>query len=172
MAAAGTRPELLDVLGRAIDGIESKYMTQGQWTMPSSLKLTLAADNTPITFPMQRGAQPAEMARLHKAADPSPFGKGKETVVDESVRKAHELKPDAFSLSGGFDVTVPAEVLEKVRAELVPDATSISAKLHKVNVYEKGGFFAEHRDTPRSDTHFGSLVVLLPSYHKGGALAL
>lgn len=30
--------------------------------------------------------------------------------------------------------------------------------------------FKPHRDTPRSDLHFGSLVVCLPSAHEGGQL--
>jgi hypothetical protein len=59
-----------------------------------------------------------------------------------------------------------------VRSELVPDARAITAKLHKINIYEKGGFFTDHKDTPRSETHFGSLVLLLPAYYKGGALSI
>ena len=56
-------------------------------------------------------------------------------MVNEAVRKAHQLTPDQFVLSGGFDGTLPPEVLEKVRSELVPDAASISASLLKINVY-------------------------------------
>ena len=59
-----------------------------------------------------------------------------------------------------------------MRSELVPDARAITAKLHKINIYEKGGFFTDHKDTPRSETHFGSLVLLLPAYYKGGALSI
>jgi phospholipase C len=32
------------------------------------------------------------------------------------------------------------------------------------------GFFKSHVDTPRSNRQFGSLVVSLPCYHKGGQL--
>ena len=38
--------------------------------------------------------------------------------------------------------------------------------------YEQGGHFANHRDTPRSDTHFGSLVLLLPCHFTGGGLTV
>lgn len=48
----------------------------------------------------------------------------------------------------------------------------MTATLHKLNIYETGGFFADHKDTPRSETHFGSLVVCLPAFFTGGALAI
>jgi hypothetical protein len=35
-----------------------------------------------------------------------------------------------------------------------------------------GGFFRAHVDTPRSDTMFGSLVVVLPTVHEGGSLII
>jgi len=35
-----------------------------------------------------------------------------------------------------------------------------------------GGFFKAHVDTPRGATVFGSLVVILPTVHEGGALIL
>jgi predicted 2-oxoglutarate/Fe(II)-dependent dioxygenase YbiX len=121
---------------------------------------------------MPRGQQEAEMSRVRAASAPSPFGHGNQTVVDQTVRKAHQLMPDQFVLSGGFDGVIPAHILDKVRKELVPDAGAITAKLHKINVYENGGFFTDHKDTPRSETHFGSLVLLLPAFHTGGALSV
>ena len=167
---------LLSELGDAVDSIESRYICSGQWTMPSALKLQLssAANSAaaPICFPMTRGSQEAELARVRAASAPSPFGHGNQTKVDTTVRKAHQLMPDQFEMSGGFDGTVPPHILERIRSELVPDAGSITAKLHKINVYEKGGFFADHKDTPRSETHFGSLVILLPCYHSGGCLSV
>ncbi len=164
--------DLLAELGNAVDSIESRFVCSGSWRMPQALKLQLSAAAPPVTVPMARGAQDAELARIRAAAAPSPFGHGNKTVVDSTVRKAHQLMPEQFQLSGGFTGTLPASVLEQVRSELVPDARSITAKLHKINIYEKGGFFADHKDTPRSETHFGSLVLLLPIYHQGGELSV
>ena len=197
---------LLSELGLAVDAIESRYCTSGQWLMPSALKLELSKDTSPVSFPMPHGQQEKELSRIRAAAEPSPFGHGNQTVVDTTVRKAHQLMPDQVSMSGGFNGTLPADVLEstfssaqrpapkpwpvaqhipplngaclccrghaEVRSELIPDARAITAKLHKINVYEKGGFFTNHKDTPRSETHFGSLVLLLPAYYKGGALSI
>ncbi|KOO52928.1 hypothetical protein Ctob_011361, partial [Chrysochromulina tobinii] len=163
---------LLSELGMAVDAIESRYCTSGQWLMPSALKLQLSKETSPVSFPMPHGQQEKELSRIRAAAEPSPFGHGNQTVVDTTVRKAHQLMPDQVVLSGGFNGTLPADILEKVRSELVPDARAITAKLHKINIYEKGGFFTDHKDTPRSETHFGSLVLLLPAYYKGGALSI
>ena len=36
----------------------------------------------------------------------------------------------------------------------------------------KGPFFKPHKDTPHSGSTFGSLVIVFPTKHKGGALVL
>lgn len=41
---------------------------------------------------------------------------------------------------------------------------------YKLLLYEKGCFFKAHQDTPRSDRHFGSLVIVPPCKHTGGDL--
>ncbi|KAG8623934.1 hypothetical protein KVT40_008910 [Elsinoe batatas] len=47
----------------------------------------------------------------------------------------------------------------------------IKAELYKLNVYSgPSGIFKAHVDTPRSKRQFGSLVICLPSSHKGGSL--
>ena len=103
---------LLSELGLAVDAIESRYCTSGQWLMPSALKLELSKDTSPVSFPMPHGQQEKELSRIRAAAEPSPFGHGNQTVVDTTVRKAHQLMPDQVSMSGGFNGTLPADVLE------------------------------------------------------------
>jgi hypothetical protein len=44
----------------------------------------------------------------------------------------------------------------------------VRAVLHKLNFYGPGGHFAKHRDTPRAESQFGSLVVCLPAAFAGG----
>lgn len=49
----------------------------------------------------------------------------------------------------------------------------IRAELYKLNIYSGlSGKFKAHVDTPRSETHIGSLVVCLPSAFEGGALSV
>jgi len=103
---------LLSELGMAVDAIESRYCTSGQWLMPSALKLQLSKETSPVSFPMPHGQQEKELSRIRAAAEPSPFGHGNQTVVDTTVRKAHQLMPDQVVLSGGFNGTLPADILE------------------------------------------------------------
>jgi 2OG-Fe(II) oxygenase superfamily len=42
----------------------------------------------------------------------------------------------------------------------------------KIGVLGEGSFFKAHKDTPRGETMFGSLVVVFPAHHKGGSLVL
>ena len=43
---------------------------------------------------------------------------------------------------------------------------------NKLNIYGKGGFFKPHVDSPSSDSMIGTLVICLPSPHKGGELVV
>ena len=58
-----------------------------------------------------------------------------------------------------------------MRAHLVPDEDAITAELHKLNIYSAGGHFKAHKDTPRDEDQFGSLVVCLPVPFEGGVLS-
>ncbi|KAF6826138.1 oxidoreductase [Colletotrichum plurivorum] len=49
----------------------------------------------------------------------------------------------------------------------------IRAELYNINIYSgPSGMFKPHVDTPRSSLQIGSLVVCLPTEHKGGELAV
>lgn len=63
--------------------------------------------------------------------------------------------------------------LETLRAELgLPEGSRLKAELHSLLLYEPGQFFAPHQDSEKADDMVGSLVVLLPSAAKGGALVV
>ena len=84
------------------------------------------------------------------------------------------------------------ELIKIVRDYLLEGSESemgIKAELYKLNIYSKysilihlylvqrcclgkGSFFKPHVDTPRSERMFGSLVVVFPTPHDGGALSL
>ncbi|KAG7090305.1 hypothetical protein E1B28_011903 [Marasmius oreades] len=48
----------------------------------------------------------------------------------------------------------------------------VDAELYKLNVYDTGSFFRVHKDTPRSEYMFSSLVIVFPTPHTGGQLVL
>ncbi|KDQ14657.1 hypothetical protein BOTBODRAFT_187702 [Botryobasidium botryosum FD-172 SS1] len=93
-------------------------------------------------------------------------------VLDETYRKAGKMDSDHFALN--FNPTTTG-LLEHVREELFGlryEMPNIRAELYKLNVYGPGSFFKSHVDTPQGKKMFGSLVIVLPTSHEGGALHL
>ena len=169
-AMAATAASVEAALHDAVDNIESKFATMGCTPLSSEsgkgATLRLKGGES-FQFPMSSDQAATALAPLLKAATPSAFGHGSETVVDMSVRKASELRPDAFD----FEFSPSNELLEQVRTALVPDAGAVRADLHKLNVMKPGDFFLLHKDTPRgASTCFGTLVVSLPVPFQGGRL--
>jgi hypothetical protein len=112
-----------------------------------------------------------------------------EPVLDETYRKAGKMDSECFA-----STLVPfhTDLIKIVRGYLLEGTKStmgIKAELYKLNIYSKysifvhphlvlccclgkGSFFKPHVDTPRSGKMFGSLVVVFPTPHEGGALFL
>jgi hypothetical protein len=117
--------------------------------------------------------QKNELGPLLEHCKLAPFGEGKKTRYDRTVRDALQLKAE----NGGFTVEnfdpESAGILKKIQRELIPhDPNPISAELYTVNVYTDGGHFAPHKDTPRGSDMFGTLVVCLPAQFANGKLVL
>lgn len=118
------------------------------------------------------GAPETEVNALAEHCEPATFGLNKEDVLDESYRKAGKLDTIEFAMT--FDPH-SAGLLQIIREKLLDDANaerSIHMERYKLNVYSQDSFFKAHKDTPRSDKMFGSLVVVLPTQHEGGMLLL
>ncbi|TFY76121.1 hypothetical protein EWM64_g7892 [Hericium alpestre] len=117
-------------------------------------------------------ADPDELQRLSDACDRATFGLNHEDVLDETYRKAGKMDTSCFSTP-----IVPERngLLDIVRANLLEGVDStrpIQVELYKLNVYSEGSFFKAHKDTPRSESMFGSLVLVFPTPHEGGELIL
>ena len=94
------------------------------------------------------------------------FGKGQESLVDPSVRSAFQLGAKDFS----FD-TVTTEQMDDILQTIKTDLrleTDLVAEPYSLNMYEKGGKFVKHKDTPRGDDMVGTLLFCLPSLFTGG----
>lgn len=115
---------------------------------------------------------------LLKFSNPSRFGDLKEmkTVFDPEVRlfdfghvRVNESRNDRFIqsqvLPGKFSIN------RHIEEELVP-GRRICLKRNKLGIYGKDGFFKSHVDTPSHDNMIGTLIVCLPSPHKGGELVI
>jgi predicted 2-oxoglutarate/Fe(II)-dependent dioxygenase YbiX len=121
----------------------------------------------PIALPLL----PAQAAQLVAVAEPAPYGRGEETLVDPAVRRSWQIAPQHVRIGGrGWTATLNA-ILARLPEGLGVDQP-ISAELHKLLLYETGGFFVGHRDTEKAPGMFATLVVVLPSGFAGGELVV
>ncbi len=141
------------------------YCTSG--VMPAPMPLLLVAGVGAVSFPV-----PVEQCRclIHEAAAKAPYGRGSETLLDESVRKVWQVDAGKISLGGSSWENTLSDLLAKVASGLGCPLSEITAEFYKLLIYEQGGFFSAHRDSEKAGGMFGTLVVSLPSAHKGGRL--
>ena len=112
-----------------------------------------------------------------------------ENVLDEAYRKAGKMDSDKFAPVLDLLQTDLMRIIRGYLLEGTQSTQGIRAELYKLNVYgthlsfvcfysilcccpDEGSFFKPHVDTPRSDLMFGSLVLVFPTPHDGGALLL
>lgn len=166
-----TTTETVDELTELVDAAASPFACEGVFTPRAKVKLKFA-DGATAAFERGRSNELALSAlRAHLA--PAPFGQGKATRVDASVRKAHQLKADAAAFSvEGFDPAATGILDEVCRMLRLDPSRSFTAALESVQVYPVGGHFTSHKDTPRGANHVATLVVALPSEFAGGELEL
>ncbi|RAO71302.1 uncharacterized protein BHQ10_007314 [Talaromyces amestolkiae] len=101
----------------------------------------------------------------------SPYGKGTETLVNETVRKSWQLDANQFSLQNPLwekqvgiykDQAIAGLGLTTAKPE------EVKVELYKLLIYEEGAFFLPHQDSEKADGMFATLVISLPSKHEGG----
>jgi hypothetical protein len=114
----------------------------------------------------------AQARQLIAQAERAPYGRGEETILDESVRKVWQLPPAKVRIGGKSWPSLFENLLRQVATGLGCDPASVSAELYKLLVYDQGGFFKAHRDTEKAEGMFATLVVVLPSAHRGGELVV
>ena len=107
--------------------------------------------------------------RLIAKAKRAPYGRGAETILDLKVRSVWQIEPDRCEFHNPEWDTHLTAMVEAVMGDFAIHQT-VSVELYKLLIYEKGGFFAPHRDSEKIKGMFATLVVCLPSRHEGGAL--
>jgi len=175
-SAKNTKHEqlMLESLRYVAHGINAPFACGGTF-VPKRPVTILFPDKTQITVSRAKAVyeQKQLLQPLIARCKPAPFGKGRKTLYDRSVRDALQIKAEngAFSVLN-FDPT-EAGILEQIRHELTPHVpVAPSAELYNLNIYEEGGHFSPHKDTPRGGDMFGTLVVCLPSQFSNGAFVL
>lgn len=121
-----------------------------------------------LSFPVPK----AQAQQLIQQASRAPYGRGEETILDESVRKVWQLPASRVRLGGKTWEKTLSRMLGAVMNGLGCAEANVSAELYKLLVYDPGAFFKAHRDTEKAGGMFGTLVVVLPSAHRGGELVV
>ncbi|KAJ7882410.1 hypothetical protein B0H14DRAFT_1474577, partial [Mycena olivaceomarginata] len=119
-------------------------------------------------------AREEDLLGLAAACDQATFGVNQKDVLDESYRKAGKMELSKFAarldvVTSGLVDAISADILEGQDAN---GDKILRAELYKLNVYGPDSFFKAHKDTPRGETMIGSLVIIFPTSHTGGALTL
>jgi hypothetical protein len=113
-------------------------------------------------------------------------------VLDQTYHKAGRMGPDRFASPLHPSQTDLIKIIHGHLLEGTHSSEHVVAELHELNVHStysifvpapscppdtkpcsgKGSFFKPHADTPQSQKMFGSLVIVFPTPHEGGALLL
>lgn len=121
-----------------------------------------------LSFPVPE----SQIKALVQCATRAPYGRGEKTILDESVRKVWQLSSDKVLISGKSWTANFEAILRQTLAGLGCESMPVSAELYKLLVYDTGGFFLAHRDTEKERGMFATLVIVLPSAHRGGELVI
>ncbi|KAI1261469.1 hypothetical protein F5Y18DRAFT_440368 [Xylariaceae sp. FL1019] len=154
-------------LTSCLDSVTSFGDFAGNWTYARAPNPVLKVGNYIIPLPLDD--RYAESIRTF--CREAPFGKGEHTLIDITVRQTWELSPNRFSILNPEWASFLANVLEDLRASL-DIVGDIHAELHKLLLYDEGSFFKPHRDSQKVDGMIATLVICLPSTHKGGDVYL
>ncbi|KAG6040393.1 hypothetical protein E4U41_000677 [Claviceps citrina] len=153
---------------RSLDNIK----TNGDFSWAQSYNLFvnpgLDVDGSgPVPLPLR----PHDAEAIKQACRPAPFGKGSQTVVDDSVRKTWELDHTQFRLDNPhWKAFLDTRILPRASQKL--GIVGAQTKPHKLLLYEPGSFFKQHKDSEKEPGMVGTLVICLPSEHEGCAIQL
>jgi 2OG-Fe(II) oxygenase superfamily len=109
---------------------------------------------------------------LKKHAHQAPYGKGERTIVDTKVRRVWEIDAAEVEFENPDWKKVEAEAVERTKEGLGLKSQTLTPHLYKLLLYEKGSFFVPHRDGEKLDRMVATLVLVLPSAHRGGQLVV
>jgi len=158
----------------AIHGVTAPFSSAGSF-VPEKPFTVVFRDKSRFTVNRAENySKQDELLRpLMNLCQPATFGDKRQTRLDRNVRDALQLKAD----KGGFAVEnfdpEAAGILDLIQRQMLPhESEPISAELYAINVYSSGGHFAPHKDTPRGQDMFGTLVVCLPSRFYRGEFVL
>ncbi len=157
---------------RPLEGVLSGVKQPGDFFVSGAMEMPMPRVEIEGAGTLSFPVPDAQIAAIVRRAERAPYGKGKDTIVDTSVRKVWQIAPGKIKIGGKSWAANFDNILSNVKAGLGCDDAIVTAELYKLLVYDRGGFFLAHRDTEKTDWMFGTLVVTLPSMYRGGALRI
>ncbi|KAG2413877.1 hypothetical protein HFD88_003067 [Aspergillus terreus] len=120
-----------------------------------------------IPLPLDRTQGRQSISKAH----PATYDMNSEMTVDASMRNTWELQPDQFEIrNSGWGAYVES-CCARVAQDLGIKAP-IAATLHKMLIYDTNATSKPHTDGENSSGTFSTLLIVLPSPHKGGAVSV
>ena len=109
-----------------------------------------------------------------KHSKPSPFGKGEETVMDETYRRGREISGAdvTFCEDDRYNYDSFLSAIKSVVSAALFVPRNVKVKLYKLAIYREGGHFDWHKDTTHSDKHHATVLVALNTSWTGGDFIL
>jgi hypothetical protein len=93
-------------------------------------------------------------------------------LVDPSVRACRQIDAARLRVAGGAWRDTLEQIVVRAATGLGCPPERTCAHLYKLLIYERGGFFAAHRDTEKEDGMVATLVLSLPVAGAGGELTI
>lgn len=159
--------EITDLLPELLASVERPGDFYGEGAAPLPI-VRIAVEGVGLLGLPIPAVQAEALARI---AEPAPYGRGPDTLIDRDVRRCGQIPADAVTLEDPRWHETLGEVIRAASAALGV-AGGVSARLYKMLVYGPGDFFVEHRDTEKESRMFATLIVALPSEHEGGELVI
>ena len=148
----------------AATSLQEKHYVCGTTALTNKVKLDFSKRNFSLQFPSSLMSSRQELLQLFKAASCSPEGNEIETI-----RSALSITAEDFTIED-FDLK-STNILSDIQKSLVPDTVNVEAKLHRMDIFNKGGYFKPQAITKNNiqlQHHFGTLVICLPIHFIGG----
>ena len=141
--------EILDNIDRKGDFCIGNEVTTQIARFSPQITIDGMDDGEQLTFPLMD----YQAKRLRSFSEKAPFGKGMDTVLDESIRKAWQIDADKVKF---YDFqrwgTALKSIVSNCTASLgmsISQQGNVQANLYKLLLYEPGGHFKKHRDTEK-----------------------
>lgn len=120
-----------------------------------------------LKFPVNQ----AFIQKIIKISSKAKFGLGEKTVMDTKFRDTQTLSAEKLKVT--INEKSLSSLMSRIASGLrISSGCVIEPHLYNMLIYEPGQFFKKHRDSEKIPDMVATLVIVLPSEHKGGDLII